>query len=108
MNTKIKTHTLLSSVLATGAGTAAKPLGSNKVFHLTGFVSASTGAASVTVEGSLDGTNWVILDTLTLTLGVAVTSDSGVDTAPWLYVRGNVGSISGTDAKVTLTMALEV
>lgn len=104
---KAKTHVFLSAVTATGASDAISPNERNKVFHLTGFVSASTGAASVTVEGSNDGTNWVILDTLTLTLGTAVTSDSGVNSDAWLYIRGNVGSISGTDAQVTLTMSTQ-
>lgn len=104
---KIRTHKLLNAVLVTGAGASASPLGMNKTFQLVGATSAGAGAASVTVEGSNDDTNWYVLDTLTLTLGTVVTSDEGVNTAAWKYIRGNVGSISGTDGYVTLVMANE-
>ena len=104
---KAKSHVFLSAATGTGASDSIQPNNRNKVFHLTGFVSASTGAASVTVEGSNDGVNWFVLDTLTLTLGTAITSDSGVNSDAWLNVRGNVGSISGTNAQVTLTMSTQ-
>ena len=101
---KVNVQTILDEVIATGAGTTVQPWKSKRMFQVFGNVSASTGAASVEVQGSQDGTNWVVLDTLTLTLGTTVTSDSGIVDAPWKYVRGNVGSISGTDATVSLFM----
>lgn len=107
LHAKVRTHTLLSGVIVTGDSSTSQPISSNKVFHLTGFTSAGAGAASVTVEGSLDNVNFVVLDTLTLTLGTSITSDSGVDIAPWKYLKANVGSISGTDGEVTLTMSVE-
>lgn len=98
---------LLNGVLATGAGSIQKPQKKDKLFQLTGFVSASTGSAVVVVEGTLDGVNFVTIDTLTLTLGTAITSDSGADSDPWITVRGRVTTLTGTDAEVTLTMSSE-
>lgn len=103
---RIFTQTLLSSVTSTGYSEVSRPIEPKKLFHLTGFVSTSTGAASVTVEASNDNVNFVVIDTLTLTLGTAVTSDYGQDTSPWKYVMANVGSISGTDAEVSLIMSV--
>lgn len=105
---KVKTHVLLSAVTGTGSGEEASPNDKHRSFHLTGFTSAGAGAASVTVEVSNDGVNFVVQDTLTLTLGTTITSDVGVFDEPYKYVRGNVGSISGTDAQVTLTLGSEV
>jgi hypothetical protein len=72
----------------------------NAVFQAVGTVSASTGAATVKLQGSNDGTNWVDIGSITLTLGTAATSDKVVDTQNWLWVRSNVTAISGTNATV--------
>ena len=103
---KIKSAEMLSGVLVTGPGDKFEMSRNKKVFQLTGFVSTSTGAATVEVQGSLDASNWEVLDTLTLTLGTAVTSDSGVDNDAWKFIRGEVTTISGTDAEVTLHMGV--
>ena len=104
----IRTQALLSAVTVTGAGTKLEPWGVRKTFQLTGKTSTGVGAASVKVEGSLDGDNWKLLDTLTLTLGTVVTSDFGVNTEAWRFIRGDVDSISGTNGEVTLTLGLDL
>lgn len=94
---------LLDGATATGAGdvTAIDKAGQRN-FFLTGLVTASTGAASVNVEGSNDNVNWLSLGNISLTLGTTVTADTLNSEALFKYVRGNVVSISGTGASVTL------
>ena len=104
---KVKTHTLLSVKTDTGAGDVIEPIASKRTFQLTGFTSAGAGTADVDVEVSNDGINFKSIDTLSLTLGTTVTSDLFTSDAPWKHVRGNVTTISGTDAEVTLTLGNE-
>jgi len=97
---------LLDGVIATGAGTAQEVRVSKRTFQLVGSTSAGAGAAEVDIEVSNDGTNFFTLGTITLVLGVTAVSDGFASDAPWEYVRGNVVSISGTDAEVTLWMGV--
>lgn len=100
-----KTADLFVDKINTGLSSVIKPLVSKRVFHLFGNVSASTGAASVEIQVSNDGTNFLVRDTLALTLGTSITHDYFELDAPWKFVRANVASISGTNAKVTLIMS---
>lgn len=100
------TKKLLNAVIATGASTAVNPPQSqsttvNQVFQAFGTVSASTGAATVKYQCSLDNVNWIDIGTVTLTLGTASTTGALVSTANYLWCRGNVTAISGTNATVT-------
>ena len=101
------TEKLFSDATATGAKASQSPPCKERAYHLTGSVSASTGAAGVTLETSNDNVNWVSAGTMALTLGTTVTSDTLTSDVPWRYVRGNVTSISGTDATVTLWISCE-
>lgn len=96
--------TLLNAATATGAGTTIGRAPAEKTFHLIGSTTNGAGAATVYVQGSNDGTNYITLATLTLTLSTTVSSDGCVITAPWVYLRGNVNAISGTGASVSLFM----
>jgi hypothetical protein len=105
------TYVLLKSVIATGAGpTLANPVHSSpnaaKTFQANGTVSTSTGSATIYVQVSNNNSDWITLGTITLTLGTSSTSDGFASLAPWAYIRGNVNAISGTNATVTLTMAI--
>lgn len=102
-----KSHTFLSGATATGASGSIQPNNRNKVFQAYGAVSASTGAATIVIEGSIDDSNWETVDTLSLTLGTSVTSDFGTDSASWKHVRARVSAISGTNAAVTVTMSTQ-
>lgn len=104
----VKTHVLISDRTTTGALTAITPLGPKRTFHGYGSTTAGSGASTIDVEVSNDGTNWIVFDTLSLTLGTTVTSDSSVIVDPWKYVRGNVKTISGTNAKVSLIMGVQL
>jgi len=100
-------HTILSAATGTGAGSAfdaSGPPGRQLSFVAHGTTSAGSGAAAIKIEVSLDGTRWVTLGNIVLTLGVAETYDGFIAFCPWLQVRANVESISGTDASVTVKM----
>jgi hypothetical protein len=107
---QVKTSYLITDKITTGVVTDAviQPLGNIRTFHLLGNTSAGAGASVVNIEVSNDGTNWIILDAPSLTLGTAVTSDFYESSAAWRYVRGNVVSISGTDAKVSLIIGAQL
>lgn len=98
--------TLLDSADGTGAGSTF-PLPSGRVtLQANGSVSASTGSASIAVQVSNDGANWLTLGTITLSLTTSESSDGFASDAPWAFVRGNVTSISGTGAAVSLLMGV--
>ena len=97
---------LLESVIATGAGAAAEVRTPGRTLQATGATSAGAGAATIAIEVSNDATNWLTYDTISLPLSTT-TATAGVEMdAPWLFVRGNVNAISGTDAAVSLHMGV--
>lgn len=63
--------------------------------------------ATVDIEVSNDGTNFVTLGTIKLSgTGGTPETDGFTSDAPWAYVRGNVTAISGTGANVSLYMGV--
>jgi len=68
-----------------------------------------TGAVSATVviDVSNDGVNWVstVMGTITLS-GTTSSSDGFTSDAPWKYVRARVTAISGTGATVQVYMGV--
>lgn len=103
----IKIKKLLTDVTATGAGEKLTPLGKCRSLQAYGDVSATTGAATIDIEVSNDNVVYTAVTTLSLTLGVAVTSAIYTMENVFKYVRGNVKTISGTDAKVSLVLSHE-
>ena len=102
---------LLNAATATGAGTAWHPRdvpATNTYivhsFQAVGNTTASTGAATVLIQVSDDGTNYLTLGTITLTLGTSATSDGFATLNTWEYYRANLTAISGTDATVSVWM----
>jgi hypothetical protein len=102
---------LLNAATATGAGTAWHPRdvpATNTYivhsFQASGATSASTGAATVLIQVSDDGTNYLTLGTITLTLGTSSTSDGFATLNTWEYYRANLTAISGTGASVSVWM----
>jgi hypothetical protein len=69
---------LLTAAAATGAGTAKRCYAQKKAFQVFG-----TFVGTVAAEGSLDGTNWVSLGSLTAPGKIE-------NEFPWTYIRGNV------------------
>lgn len=99
--------TVFAGVIATGASAAIRaenPAQTNQVFQASGTVSVSTGTATVKLQGSNDGTNWVDVGSVTLTLGTVATSDKVVSVQNWLFVRGNVTALTGTNATINATL----
>lgn len=103
----VKNHYLLTDATATGAGTAVQPLGVRRTYQAIGNTTAGAGASTIDIEVSNDGTNYVVVDTLSLTLATTVSSDSFESDKAWKYVRGNVKTISGTGAKVSLILGAD-
>lgn len=98
-------QTLLAAVTVTGAGAA--KLFNRSVPQKTAQATVSgTGAvtATVVIEVSNDGTNWITAGTITLS-GTTSATDGFAINAPWLNIRGNVTAISGTGAAVTAVVA---
>lgn len=90
---------------ATGAGSKIPTNGAKLMtFQITGATTEGAGAATVKIQVSNDGANWLDLATLSLTLGTTATTDGVAMEATWQYVRGNCSAISGTGAAVTLTI----
>jgi len=105
---KVKTHHLLKDVTATGAGAAAQPLGSHRTFHAFGNTTAGAGATTIGVEVSNDGVNFFEIDVLSITLATTVASDVYENQYPYAFVRGNVKTLTGTGAKVSLIMGAQL
>ena len=103
----IKVKNLLTDVIATGAGEKLSPLGKCRSFQAFGNTSAGVGASTIDIEVSNDNVNYTSVTTLSLTLGVAVTSAVYTMENAYKHVRGNVKTISGTDATVSLVLSHE-
>lgn len=94
---------LLREVIATGAGSAVRAK-HPATFQASGTTSAGAGAVSVAVQVSNNGVHWLTLGTISLVLSTTAATDGFASDASWVFVRGNVTSISGTDATVSLFM----
>lgn len=94
--------TLLNAVTVTGAGNPIQAWNSRRTFQATVTGTGSV-SATVKVQVSNDGTNYLDLGVITLG-GTTSASDGFASDAPWLYTRGNVTAISGTNAAVSLSM----
>jgi hypothetical protein len=107
----MSTIVLLSNATTTVTGTpqnvqALRIPTDNKTFQASGRAN-SAGTTDVVVEVSNDNTNWILMGTITLTLGTSSTTDGFVSSANWTYVRGRVSTISpGIGATVSLFMGL--
>lgn len=99
--------TLLSAVTSSGPGASVAGTG-KRTFQAV--LDANTGAsmsATVDIEVSNDGTNFITLGKITLSgTGGTTETDGFTSDAPWAYVRGNVTAISGTGANVSLYMGV--
>ena len=103
---------LLSGVTSTGAGTAVQAIATpsgTKQFQAYAQTTVGTGTAVITVECSLDSTNWntTVLGTISLTLTTTATAvvNGFTSTDRCKYLRGNVTTINGTGTAATLLMA---
>ena len=93
---------LFTARTTTGNGTTREAPGPGATVQA---VVSGTGAVSATVniQVSNDGTNFLTLGTLTLSGTTSATQGLALN-AHWVYIRGNISAISGTGAAVTVTM----
>ena len=106
-NLRIEAEKLLNAATATGAGSKFALSGAKHSFQAIGNTSSGVGASVIRIEVSSKelptaDSDWLLAGTITLTLGTTATSDGFVIDASWKWVRGNISSISGTGATVTL------
>lgn len=97
---------LLKDVNTTGPRDSVFTNNETKSFQLIGKTTSGVGAVSVDVEVSNDNVNFLLSGTISLVLGTAPTTDGFAVDADWAYARGNVTSISGTGAIVSLIMGI--
>lgn len=101
---------ILTGATAVVAGEAFRPATVFRTFHVYGATTAGAGAATVIVEvsnispPSAANGDWILLGTVTLTLGTTRTSDGFGSSLPWTHVRARVTAISGTGASVDVRM----
>jgi hypothetical protein len=91
---------LLDAQTTVAAGQTTPLTGAHHTFQAT---VSGTGAvtATVLIQCSNDGTNWLTLGTITLT-GTTSATDGFASAAPWAFVRANVTARTGTGAAVTV------
>lgn len=101
----ITKQSLCSAATTTGAKTAVQikcqPPQMKKTIVAYGTTSAGSGSATVLVQGSLEGTHYVDLGTISLTLGTTETAGKVENEFPYEYLRVNISALSGTNASVT-------
>lgn len=73
-------------------------------FQAVGKTTSGAGAATVDIEVSNTGGDWLKAGTITLTLATSNSSDGLAIDAPWGLVRANLTSISGAGAQVSVSM----
>ncbi len=96
---------LLTAATTVAAGAAVGGISGVKTFQASGTTTASTGAATILVQGkTLESSSWDTLGTITLTLATTVSSDSFTSDDRYSLLRGNVTAISGTGASINLVM----
>jgi hypothetical protein len=102
----MKFANMMIGVTTTGAGVAVEPPRCPSTIQAVGATTSGAGAAIIAIEVSNDGVNWLPYDTISLTLSTTPASAGIEMDAPWTNVRGNVTSISGTGAAVSLYMGV--
>lgn len=104
-------QTLLNAATTTGLGPEWQERDTNAnstyVFHsfqAVGSTTAGAGAATVLIEVSNDGVNYLTMATITLTLATAAATDGLAVINNWNYYRANLTALSGTGASVSVYM----
>lgn len=73
-----------------------------RTFQAIATVPAGLATATVVIEVSNNGVNWITLGTITLS-AASVTTDGFASAAPWKYTRSNVTAIgAGTSLDIIM------
>ncbi len=95
-----RNNLMLNAVSATGASdTMSFPL--MDVTYRKVWQVITTGTATIQIRGSCDGTNWVVLTTVTAT---GATNEGWIDNEPWPFMDANVSAY--TSGTVTVHLAV--
>lgn len=100
----IQTREILSSAIA-ATGTAVSTLRAGGTFQVSVTGSGAI-SASVVIEASMYGGQWITLATVKLA-GYDAATDGFVHGAAWCMYRARLTQISGTEALVTVNMGGE-
>lgn len=100
---------LLTAATTTATSQAFKPITVPRTYHAFGETSAGAGAATIVidvsnVEAPATDADWIVMGTITLTLGTTRTGDGFTSTSAWRNVRARITAISGTNASVNVRM----
>lgn len=102
---------LLDAVTSTGPGAALQVNSNNPQLPKRTFQAYVKGSGSLTASVDIQVTNdlnsgqYLTLGTINLS-GSGSATDGFVSDAPWMYVRANLTSVSGTNAAVTVAMGV--
>lgn len=106
MPSRIKAARILTNGVLNSTGEIRTTSKEKLTFQAVGSTSSGAGTATVLIEGSLDGVNYDLLGTLTLSwTNPATGSDSVAINAAWPRVRFRVTAITGTGAQIQGRMA---
>lgn len=99
-------NTILNAATATGAGGSysvpEKPTGGQfSDYSWQTVITGAPTAVSITLQGSLDGVNWTVVDTSTATGG----ESRPISGKPFAFLRANLGTLTGGTAP-TVTVYL--
>lgn len=101
---RTETIRLINAGTATGNSDAVDANAVNLTIQAVGSTTNGAGAATVFVQVTNDGTNYIDAGTITLTLATSASSDGFALDAPWDKVRARINAISGTGASVSVYM----
>lgn len=99
---------LITAKTTTGTGNSVDMLRPAPRSYFAVVTGTGSVSATVYIEVSNDGTNWLTgassLCTLNLSGTTTAMDGCAIPAAQWLYIRANVGAISGTGATVNVYM----
>jgi len=96
--------TLLSGATAVSSGTAFQPVDPYQSFGIVANVTGTgTVSSTVTISGSLDGVNYAVLSTFSLT-GTTTNTQAVTLANAYKYLVAAVTAISGTGATVSVNL----
>ena len=92
---------IMNAKATTGDGTVVRLQNPYTNHTWVTVVTGGPSATSITLQGSIDGTNWAVLDTTTTTTAEM----RHIIYKPVLWIKANVGTLtSGTSPTVTVTL----
>lgn len=98
--------TTLGTHTGTTTGTAAAANTRGRTLQAVLTTSSGNGSATVVIEVSNDGSNFIAAGTITFASGTCPQADGFAIAAPWAFIRSRCSAISGTGASVAVLMGV--